>query len=100
MMIKMEDRIRPNDVVLHKPTGEKWVVAGVHYDGRTLIPMGYPFPSIANTADCELLERHYEGKPQDENTIKILIDRGLESYIDARSAMFHGILGKQGEKSD
>lgn len=40
----MSDRIRPNDVVLHKPSGEKWVVAGVHYDGKTLIPKGYPFP--------------------------------------------------------
>lgn len=26
----MTDKIRPNDIVLHKPTGEKWVVAGVH----------------------------------------------------------------------
>ena len=39
----MNDRIRPNDVVLHKPTGEKWVVAGVHYDGKTLIPRDIHF---------------------------------------------------------
>ena len=88
----MNDRIRPNDVVLHKPSGEKWVVAGVHYDGKTLIPKGYPFPSIADTADCELLERNYTSKAQEENVIKSLMAHGLESYVDARSAMFHGIL--------
>lgn len=88
----MNDRIRPNDVVLHKPSGEKWVVAGVHYDGKTLIPKGYPFPSIADVADCELLERNYTSKAQEENVIKSLMAHGLESYVDARSAMFHGII--------
>lgn len=88
----MNDRIRPNDVVLHKPSGEKWVVAGVHYDGKTLIPMRYPFPSIADVADCELLEGNYTSKAQEENVIKSLMAHGLESYVDARSAMLHGIL--------
>ena len=88
----MDEKIRPNDVVLHKPSGEKWVVAGVHYDGKTLIPKGYPFPSIANVADCELLESNYKSKSQEENIIKYLMAHGLESYVDARSAMFHGIL--------
>ena len=88
----MNDRIKPNDVVLHKPSGEKWVVAGVHYDGKTLIPMGYPFPSIANTADCELLEGNYICKSQSVDVIKALMNSGLESYVDARSAMLHGIL--------
>lgn len=88
----MSDRIRPNDVVLHKPTGETWVVAGVHYDGKTLVPMGYPFPSIADTDDCELVESHYAGRPQDEHVIRTLMAHGMESYVDARSAMLHGIL--------
>lgn len=88
----MSDRIRPNDVVLHKPSGEKWVVAGVHYDGKTLIPKGYPFPSIADVSDCELIESNYKTYPQEEAVIKILMEHGLESYVDARSAMFHGVL--------
>lgn len=88
----MDNRIRPNDVVLHKPTGEKWVVAGVHYDGKTLVPMGYPFPSIADVSDCELVESHYASRPQEENVIRSLLAHGMESYVDARYAMLHGIL--------
>ena len=88
----MDNRIRPNDVVLHKPTGEKWVVAGVHYDGKTLVPMGYPFPSIADVADCELVESHYASRPQEENVIRSLLAHGMESYVDAKSAKLHGIL--------
>lgn len=88
----MEDRIRPNDVVLHKPTGEKWIIAGVHYDGNTLIPKGWPFPTIAKTEDCELLEERYTKTPQSEHVIQELQKEGLQSYIDVRSAMLHGIL--------
>ena len=79
----MRDRIKPNDVVLHKPSGEKWVVAGVNYDEGRLIPKGYPFPSLANIADCELLERRYEFKRQSEDVIKYFRDHGMTSYIDA-----------------
>lgn len=88
----MSMKIRPNDIVFHKPSGEKWVVAGVHYDGETFIPMGYPFPSLAKTEDCELVESHYETEPQEENVIRALMGHGLESYVDVRSAMLHGIL--------
>lgn len=88
----MDNRIRPNDIVLHKPTGEKWVVAGVHYDGKTLVPMGYPFPSIADTDDCELVESRHTYQPQEENVIRSLLAHGMESYVDAKSAMLHGIL--------
>ena len=87
----MSAKIKPNDIVLHKPSGEKWIVAGVHYDGNTLIPMGYPFPSIAKTEDCELIESRYEFEPQKENVIKELMGYGLESYVDVKSAMFYGI---------
>lgn len=88
----MKKRIRPNDVVLHKPSGEKWVVAGVHYDGNSLIPKGYPFPCVAQTADCELLERHYTSKPQEEKMIRVLMECGLNAYIDVKSALLHGII--------
>ena len=88
----MNTRIRPNDIVLHKPSGEKWVVAGVHYDGNTLIPKGYPFPSVAKIEDCELLESGYITKPQEENVIRTLMEHGLESYVDVKSALLYGIL--------
>ena len=40
--------IRPNDTILHKPTGETWVVCGVDREKGKLIPCGYPFPSLAD----------------------------------------------------
>lgn len=85
-------RIRPNDIVLHKPTGEKWIVAGVHNDGKSLIPKGWPFPTVAKTEDCELLEERYTTKPQEESVIKVLMEEGMQAYVDVRSAMLHGIL--------
>lgn len=85
-------RIMPNDVVYHKPTSETWVVCGVNRDNETLIPCGYPFPSIARIMDCELVERRYEIDAQSEGYIKALQKHGLTSYVDARSAMLHGII--------
>lgn len=88
----MRTEIKPNDVVLHKPSGEKWVVAGVNaYDGK-LIPKGYPFPSVANIADCELIEARYEVEYQEEAVIKALIRHGLKNFVDVRSAMLHGLI--------
>ena len=87
----MRRAIKPSDVVLHKPSGEKWIVAGVNRENGTLIPMGYPFPSIAQIKDCKLVEARYEAHAQDETTISALIKHGLISYVDALSAMFHGI---------
>ncbi len=84
--------IRPNDVVLHKPTGEKWVVCGVNYEQGRLIPCGYPFPTVAKIEDCELIEEHYHAKSQTEEQIAALKKHGYDSYIDVRSAMFHGLL--------
>lgn len=90
----MEERtqILPNDIVFHKPSGETWVVCGVNRNNQKLIPKGYPFPSLANIADCELIERRYEIEPQSEDDIKSLQRHGLTSYIDVKSAMLHGII--------
>lgn len=88
----MRTEIKPNDIVLHKPSGEKWVVAGVNaFDGK-LIPKGYPFPSIANISDCELIEARYEFEYQEEDVIKALMQCGLHNFVDIRSAMLHGLL--------
>lgn len=88
----MRDRIKPNDIVLHKPSGEKWVVAGVNYDEGRLIPMGYPFPSLAKIEDCELLEERYEFERQSDKIIRYFRDHGLTGYIDGLSAMFTGFI--------
>lgn len=85
-------KIRPSDVVLHKPSGETWVVCGVNRECGQLIPCGYPFPSVAKIEDCELLEEHYTEKGQPEEYIKALEAHGYESYIDPIAAMFHSFL--------
>lgn len=84
--------IRPSDVVLHKPSGEKWVVCGVNYDEGKLIPCGYPFPSLANINDCELIEEGYTAHGQPKEYIEALMKHGLINFVDVRAAMFHGIL--------
>lgn len=83
--------IMPNDTVLHKPTGETWVVCGVNRGLGTLIPCGYPFPSMARMEDCELIERGYEAEPQSREQIAALKKNHMESYIDTRSAQLHSI---------
>ena len=84
----MRNDIKPNDIVLHKPSGEKWVVAGVNREAHSLIPKGFPIPSVARIEDCELLERRYEFERQDEKLIKFFRDNGMNGYIDGLSYMF------------
>lgn len=84
--------IRPNDIVLHKPSGETWVVCGVDHQKGELIPCGYPFPTLAKVTDCELIEERYTVTAQPEEYIKALQEHGLDRFIDVRSAMFHGII--------
>lgn len=49
--------IHAGDMVKHIPSGEKWIVAGINHESGKLIPMGYPFPRVAEISDCELVER-------------------------------------------
>ena len=88
----MSDRIQPNDIVKHIPTGEEWVVCGVNLSSGKLIPCGYPFPTTADISDCELVEKRYHIEPQSEEQIKALQKEGLTNFIDVTSAMFHGLL--------
>jgi len=55
----MRDEIDTGDTVLHKPSGETWVVAAV--EGEHLYWCGWP-PGRAHLADCELLEKAKEGE--------------------------------------
>lgn len=72
--------INPNDFVKHIPTGEEWVVCGINYQRNILIPCGYPFPTMANISDCELIESRNLPQP---NEYKQLLERnGLESFIE------------------
>lgn len=58
--------IRAGDSVLHKPTGETWVVAAMSPDGTELVCCGWP-ESIAKVADCEL-----KGRATDDDHYRIL----------------------------
>ncbi len=73
--------IRPNDTVLHKPSGETWVVCGIDYDKGELIPCGYPFPTLAKLSDCELIEEHYKEKGQPPEYICALQEHGLDRFV-------------------
>ncbi len=84
--------IRPSDVVLHKPSGETWVVCGVDRRAGELVPCGYPFPTLVKLADCELVEEHYTAKGQPAEYIEALQKHGLTRFIDAKAAMWHGII--------
>jgi hypothetical protein len=88
---KLTTAIMPNDIVLHRPTGEEWTVCGVNYKRGELIPGGYPFPSFARIADCDLIEKRYNKECQTREQIEALKKAELPNFIDATSAMFHGI---------
>lgn len=76
-----EKVISAGDWVLHKPTGETWVVCGVNEEKNRLIPCGYPFPSMADLSDCEFIEK---GNGQTEEMKNALKKHGFDSYIDRR----------------
>lgn len=58
-------KFRAGDVVRHRPTGEKWVLANDEEDGR-VSPCGWPC-SMADAKDCALLE-----KASDERRLETL----------------------------
>ena len=81
----MNDVIMAGDTVLHRPTGETWVVCGVNYEQGRLIPCGYPFPSMAWLEDCELLERR-KTPGQPEEYARALLGHGLAGFVEREEA--------------
>ena len=81
-MSRAEVRIRPSDVVRHKPTGETWVVCGVDPTQDRLIPCGYPFPTMAKLSDCEMVEEWYSKEGQPEEYKAVLREHGLERFVE------------------
>ena len=74
------DNIKPNDTVLHIPSGETWVVCGVNHTTQTIIPCGYPFPSVAKIKDCIVINKSSE--PQNQEQKNALQKYGYETYIE------------------
>lgn len=88
-----EKIIQPNDTVIHKPSGEIWVVCGVDYNKGDLIPCGYPLPTLAKLSDCELIEKGYiRYGGQKPEYIEALKKDGLDRFIDVRSAIYYGFI--------
>ena len=73
------------DYVLHKPTGEEWVVCGVNYERGELIPCGYPFPSVAKIEDCVLTEKKYSSGAQEREYIEALQKAGMTELLEAQT---------------
>ncbi len=88
----MRDKIMPNDVVRVKQTGEKILVCGVNHEKGELVASGWPFPSLYHVEDCEIVEPNYEHECQSVQQIDALRKEGLVSFIDVRSAMYHGVI--------
>lgn len=82
--------IRPSDTVLHRPSGETWVVCGVDHEKGELIPCGYPFPSLAKIADCELVIEGYTQYGQPEEYKTALKSHGLYRFIERPEAQDNG----------
>ena len=76
----MSDKPMANDTVLHIPSGETWVVCGVNKDGCTLIPCGYPFPTIAKVKDCIVISKSNE--PQNNEQKAALRKHNLDNYLE------------------
>ena len=74
------DKIRANDVVLHIPSGERWVVCGADNARGELVACGYPFPSLAKFEDLALLEQNHQAQTREE--IEELRREGLERMIE------------------
>ena len=82
------------DIVIHKPTGEKWVVAFV--DGERLSWCGWP-EGLAYTKDCVLLEH---ARPEERLTLlhQLATMDGLDSrktYAKNRLARAEEILPRE-----
>lgn len=75
-----EAKIRPNDFVRHKPSGETWVVCGVSEERNELVPMGYPFPTLAKLSDCVLVKSRNEPQTQEQKTA--LLKEGMPSLVE------------------
>lgn len=77
---KQEQNIRPTDIVLHRPSGEHWVVCGVNMQTGMLIPCGYPFPTVDRIEDCELVEARYPEKGMPGEYVRALESVGYGTY--------------------
>ena len=76
---------RCGDHVLHRPTGETWVVA--YAEGGDLVPAGWP-PGIARTADCEVVRRASDA--EHAASVEQWRDTSLDGWVRPRVLRLYG----------
>lgn len=84
--------IDTGDVVLHRPTGEKWLVACVQ--GDRLSWCGWP-EGTANVADCDLIE-----KATSEKRRKLLDELAASSSDGHRQRYARNVLILESNRAD
>lgn len=81
----IERKIKTGDVVLHRPSGETWLVA--YAENGYVCPCGWP-ETIAKESDCELVDSASE-----ENRIRLLHEIANKQGNDTRRAYARRVLG-------
>lgn len=81
--------MREADVVLHYPTGEKWVLGGVDYERDEVYPLGWP-ETIAKASHCLLVER-----ATDAESDKLINELANKSGYDVRVSHCRELLRKR-----
>lgn len=83
--------MRTGDVILHRPTGETWVVAYVDEARGEVTPCGWPF-CWARLEDCDMKER-----ASDEESEKLLQELAAMpgSEHDYRRTWARGVLARR-----
>ena len=84
------EHIKTGDTVLHKPTGEEWVVAFAKYETGRLSPCGWP-EDLAYIRDCELVESCTE-----EERMDLLLRLSRMSGGDSRRSYAQHTLNQMG----
>lgn len=96
-----KSKIRAGDTVLHRPSGETWIVGAVepYCDTRCLVPFK-GIKEIAKIFDCELRKSCTDGEHV-EMVLKCSKIRGEPpSYFDVRASWSKALLVKERESTD
>jgi len=65
MKIPEINGITPGSIVLHRPSGEEWIVGAVCELSGDLSPDGWP-PTVSKASDCDLVEKATPERAEDK----------------------------------
>jgi len=89
--------MRSGDVVLHRPSGENWLLAyGNDDSGRDEVaPCGWPL-GIVRPSDCELLDAASDEKHVETLLLCARMRPNERGWTDLRTSMARDILTRRG----